>query len=133
MKSAQRQFLVKVTGIAGFFANKSGGEVTADASRVYDGGSLNPEVMTSPAQTGDITVSRPFDRARDYPVQRQLQSKVGTWRTTVHVTPTDEMLVATDEPTVYTAVLTGVTPPETDAASGDPAVLELTFAVEGVA
>lgn len=130
MKAAQRQFLVKVAGIEGFWATKSGGNVSSDASKVYDGGSLDPDVLSSPAEADDITVSRAFDPYRDGPILRDLRRRVGRFRATVSVTPTDEDLVAIDEPTVYSdAVLTGVTEPDFDAASGDAATFELTFAV----
>jgi hypothetical protein len=133
-KAAQRQFLVKVSTVDGYFATKTGGDTTADASDVYDGGSLTPEKMASPATTDDITVGRPFDPARDRAVIDRLRPLVGRARLTVSVQDTDADLVAIGRPTVYpNALLIGLTEPEVDAASGDPAALELTFAVEAVA
>ena len=46
-KAAQRQFLVKVGKIPGYFATKSGGNVSADVNKVYDGGSLKPDPSSS--------------------------------------------------------------------------------------
>lgn len=129
-KSSQRQSLVKVSGIEDYFASKSGGNITADSSKVYDGGSPTPDVMTGPAEADNITVSRPYDLQRDEPVLRRLRKVVGTWVTTVSVTPTDKDLVAVGQPQVYSnAVLVGLTEPEVDASSGDAKTYELEFAV----
>jgi hypothetical protein len=131
-KAANRQFLVKVDGIDGYFATKSGGEVTADANKVYDGGSLVPDVLASPAEVGDITVSRPYDPDRDQPVINNALPQVGQWRTTISVTPTygDLTAVRGVKPRVFSnALLVGLREPEPDASSGDAADLELTFAV----
>lgn len=131
MKSAKRQFLVKVDGIAGYWASKSGGEIGADTNKVFDGGSLDPDVIAAPAETDDIVVTRPYDLARDQPVINELKRLVGIWRTTVSQTPTAADLTASSVPgDVYSdALLIKVKPPETDAGSGDAAEVELTFAV----
>lgn len=126
--SAQRQFLVSVAGVQGYFANKSGGNVSGDVTESWDGGSLEPEVLGGPARPDELTVSRPFKRERDAATLKLLRSRVNRWRTTVAVQPTDEDLIAVGDPTVYSeCLLTGVNEPEVDAASGDAAVLELTF------
>lgn len=133
-KAAQRQFLVTVAGVRGFFATKSGGDVSSDVSTVYDGGSLTPEKLASPATADDVTVGRPYDPARDASELARLRPLVGRWRTTVSVQPTDADLIAVGRPVVYAnALLVGLTDPEADAASGDAATFELTFAVETVA
>lgn len=130
MKSSARQFLVKVEGVDGFWSQKTGGNVSADNTKVYDGGSLKPDIITNPPTAEDISVNRPYDVDRDDDVVRQLLQLVGSWTTTVSVTPTDADLVATAQPRVYSnAVLTGVTEPEVDASSGDAAMVGLTFAV----
>ena len=133
-KSAQRQFLVKFSGVEGYFATKTGGDTTADASDVYDGGKLTPEKLASPPTTDDVVIGRPFDPVRDRPLIRRLRPQVGRMRATVSVQDTDADLVAIGKPTVYSnALLVGVTDPEADAGSGDAATFELTFAVESVA
>lgn len=131
--AAQRQFLAKIEGIEGYFNQKTGGNRTSDASKIYNGGQVDPEVLASPATTDDITLTRGFSPYRDGPILRQLRQRVGRWRTTVSVTPTDEDLVVVDEPTVYAnALLTGLSEPEYSAESGDAATYEVTFAVGGV-
>lgn len=134
MKSAKRQFLVKVDGIDGYWAQKTGGDITADTNKVFDGGSLIPDVIASPSNTDDVTCTRPYDPLRDQPMINQLKRMVGVWRTTVSVTPTDaDLTVSRVSGDVYPgALLTGLVPPEVDAGSGDAAEVELTFAVGAV-
>lgn len=130
MKSAQRQFLVKVGGIDGYFATKSGGNISADTNKVYDGGAISPDVLAGPAEAENISVSRAYDYNRDEPVLKRLRQQVGRWQTTISVTPTDRDLVAIAQPNVYPeALLVGITEPETDSASGDAATFELEFAI----
>lgn len=131
MKAAQRQFLVTVDGITGPFAQKSGGEVTADATKVWDGGATRPDVIAAPAETGDVTVTRPYDPDRDQEILNNLLSRVGQWRTTISMQPLEgDMRTARVKPRVYAdALLVGVREPESDASSGDAADYELTFAV----
>lgn len=130
MKLTQRQFLVKVAGIDGYFATKTGGNITADSNKVYDGGNPVPEVVTGPSTPENITVGRPYDPQRDGPVVKRLRAQVGSWTTTVSVTETDRDLVAVSGPTVYpNAVLVSINEPEANAGSGDPVNFEIEFAV----
>lgn len=132
MKAAQRQFLWTVNGITGTFAQKSGGEVTSDATKVWDGGATEADVIAAPPEVGDVTLTRPFDPERDQVVLDRLIGLVGQFRTTVSGQPLgSDMRVARGvKPRVYPeALLTGVREPEHDASSGDAADYELTFAV----
>lgn len=130
VKSSQRQFLVKVSGIEGHFMTKTGGNVSADTSKVYDGGSITPDVLAGPAEVENITVSRAFDPQRDGSILKSLRQKVGRFTATITVTPTDRDLVALGNPVVYpNALLTGLSESDYDAASSDPATYELEFAI----
>lgn len=130
MKSAQRQFLVKVTGIRGYFASKTGGNLSSDSSKVYDGGDDQPDVMAGPAEVDNITVSRAYDYERDSEILQSLRERVGRWQTTVSVTPLRRDMTALRRPTIYPdAMLVGLTEPEVDASSGDAATYELEFAI----
>lgn len=132
-KAAARQFLVTVGALGNrTFATFSGGDKTAEASKWYDGGATVPDVLAGPAETGDVTVTNAFDPEIDAPLLQTLKSQVGVLRTTVAKMPLhgDMTRVASARPDVYTnALLTGLTPVEADANSGDVAVYELTFAV----
>lgn len=137
MKAAKRQFLVAVDGINGnrpYFAQKSGGEVTSSATKVWDGGSLTPDVIAAPAEAGDLTLTRPYDPESDQDLLNRLVLLVGQWRTTVSIQPTAGDLSASKvKPRVYPdALLTGVREPETDASSGDAADYQLTFSVGAI-
>lgn len=133
-KAAQRQFLVSVSGIDGYFATFSGGNVSAETADVFDGGSSTPEKVASPGRTEDITVSRPYDPERDQPVINRLRRRVGKVRVTLTKQPTTADFVPVGPPNVYSnCLLTGVSEPEVDASSGDPTGFELTFAYESVA
>jgi hypothetical protein len=132
--AAQRQFLVKVLGVEGTFASKSGGRTAADTSRHFDGGSKRPETMAAPAATENVTVGRIFRPVRDRAVLNRLRPLVGIWRTNVSVQDLDGNLIAVPGGlTVYTnALLVGLGDPDHDAESGDPARLELEFSIEDV-
>lgn len=133
-KASQRQNLVSVEGVAGYFATKAGGATSAEVTDVYDGGNPVAEKLAGPATTANVTVGRPWDPSRDAAVVRRLRAQVGTFRTTVTVQPTDADLVPIGGPSaVYAgALLVGVTEPDADAASSASAMIELEFAVESV-
>ena len=121
---------MKVSGIDGYFMTKSGGNIAADTSKVYDGGDLIPDVLAGPAEADNITVSRAYDSVRDGALLTRLRQQVGRFSSTISVTPTDRDLIPTADPTVYPdALLVGLTEPEFDASSGDAATYELEFAV----
>lgn len=129
-KVSQRQRLVTVEGLPGFWATKSGGNVTADASPVWDGGSARPEMLAGPASAENVTTGRPFDEQRDLPLLPTLRSRVGRWQTTVTVQYTDANLVPIGRPTVYPeALLVACNEPDSDAASSDASVIELEWAI----
>lgn len=132
--SSQRQNLVTVEGIPGFWAEKTGAEVEADVSDAWNGGELQPEKLASPPTTGNIVVRRPYKPLRDGSIKRQLRRRVGSWRSTVSVQDTDAELNPIGQPDVYAnALLTALRVPDFDASSGDPQVIEMEFAVRGAA
>lgn len=129
-KSSQRQFLVKVEGIEGYFARKTGGNISAATSKAFDGGNPVPDLISAPPEAENVTCERTYDIQRDDEILRRLRPLVGVWRTTVSVTPTDRDLVAAAPPTTYpNALLVGIQEPEVDASSGDPATFALEFAI----
>lgn len=133
IKSAQRQYIVTVSGISGTFAQKSGGDISADAAKIYDGGSLTPDVLAGPAEVGNITVTRSVEHARDAATLKTLRSKVGQYEATITVTPTDANLVTLGSPVIYPkALLIGFTELEADASSGEAATYSLEFLVPRV-
>lgn len=131
--SAQRQFLVTVSGIDGKFMSKSGGGITSDSTKIYDGGSVTPAIITSPAEVENITVGRAYDQSRDESILTTLRTQVGRFSTSITVQPADADLVAIGSPSTYSgAVLVGITEPDYDSGSGDVAMFELEFAIVSV-
>lgn len=131
--SSQRQFLVQVTGISGLFMTKTGGDTTSDVSKVYNGGSTTPELLASPAETDNIIVARAYDHSRDYQAHKNARAKVGRWRTTISVTPTDEDLNSLGNASTYpNALLVRVSEPDYDSSGGDATTWELEFAIGAV-
>ncbi len=112
---------------------KSGGEISAETTKVYDGGHKKPEVLAGPAQAANIVVTRGYGFYVDNHTMRELRQKVGNWYTTVSVTPADTDLHAYNgAPLVCAnALLVNLTEPEVDASSGDAAMIQLEFAISG--
>jgi hypothetical protein len=135
MKSAQRQFLwtCDVPGLSEMGGkSKSGGEVTSDATKVWDGGDLTPHVIASPPEVGDVTIVYNYDAERHQELLTSLVKKVGQLQTTISGQPLtgDMRAVRGAAPRVYpNALLIGVREPESDSSSGDAADFELTWAV----
>lgn len=131
-KSAQRQFLVSVSGIPGYFASKTGGGVTSEANKVWNGGSNTPDVISGPPEVENITVTRPWEVA-DADLLASFRRGVGRITATLTVTPTTPDMVANGLPTIYpNALLVGYKEPEPDASSSDAAQVELEFAAPSV-
>jgi len=129
--AAARQQLVEVAGWPGYFATKTGGEVTAEVGKEWDGGSLKPENLAGPAETGNVTCGRPYRPSVHGPIRKAWAKQVGRLRTTVSVWDTDPDLGPIGQPTVYAnALLVRLTPPEADASSSAAGRIELEFAVE---
>lgn len=130
MKSSQRMFLIKVDGITGYFQTKTGGNVAAETTKVYDGGSLTPDIVAGIPDADDITISRNYDPARDGELVTQLLKLVGVWDTTLSIQPTDAAFNAIGKPRVYSGCrLKGCNEPDVDSGSGDAAPFELVFAI----
>lgn len=131
-KTARRHFLVRVDGIEGTFMTMTGGTPSADVTKMYDGGEVQPENIPGPPQADDVVISRGWDPYRDSPIVSALRQQVGSFTATVSKTPTDRDMTPVGDPEVYPeALLRQVVSPEADASSGDGAVFELTFAIAG--
>lgn len=143
-KVSQRQVVAEVTPVRmpgcpigpafdGYFAQVSGGEVTASVEKVYDGGSLFPEVLTAPPEIGDITVTRHYDVERDGPSLKVARKLVGQvhYDVTVYDLNCDLRVYGTER--VYPqALLVGLSEPEGDSSSGAPATYSMTFSISQV-
>lgn len=132
--ASQRQQLVQVSGIPGFMTTKEGGDIEAETTKTRDGGSLTTETMSSPSETGNVTVSKLYRPSIHATILKEWGRRVGILRTTVSVWDTDPDLGPIGEPTVYAnALLVRLARPEFDANSSDPSMFELEFGVDGEA
>lgn len=128
--SAQRHFLVKVEGVDGYFQTKSGGNISADTTKNFDGGAEQPDVMASPPQAEDVTVGRAFKRQRDGDFLAAIRLRVGKERRTVSVQPTDGDMVASGKAVDYPqALLVGLNEMEVDSSSGEPSMYEMVWSI----
>lgn len=144
-KISQRQVVatvVPVTGLAGhptgprfngYFAQVSGGEITASVEKVYDGGDRFPQTICAPAEIGDITVTRHYDPDRDGPAIKTARRLVGAAYYDVSVFDLNCDLIVYGTERVYPeALLVGMSEPEGDSSSGAPATFSMTFSISTV-
>lgn len=143
-KISQRQVVAEITPatipncplgpeFAAYFAQVSGGEITASVEKVYDGGQQFPEVLTAPAEIGDITLTRHYDPDRDGAALKVLRQMVGRVHYNVEVFDLDcDLRVFGTERVYSNALLVGLSEPEGDASSGAPTTFSMTFSISQV-
>lgn len=73
---ATNQFLIKISGVTGFWASKTGGEKSVNITEVYDGGAKIPDIISSRPTFADMTITRPYKPLRDGPVLADLDKKI---------------------------------------------------------
>lgn len=149
MKLSQRQIVAQITpsqsrnteqppdvvGDLGssYFAQISGGEVTASVEKIYIGGKLFPETLCAPAEIGDITLTRHYDQHLDNSFLSTLRQMVGRAYYDINISELNCNVALPRPQRKYThALLVGITEPEGDAASGAPATYSLTFSISSV-
>lgn len=132
-KSSARQFIVDIQGFPGTWMTKTGGDISSDVAKAWDGGNPVPDLLTGPSSVDNLTVSRVYDPVRDEVIKQFCKKNVGRFRPTITVTPVDQDGIAVGDPDVYSpTVLVRYKAPDVDASSGDPAPFELEFAVSDV-
>lgn len=132
--ASQRHFLITIDGLGEYYATLSGGEVTAEVNKVWDGGKKRPDSIAGPALTSNLVCGRPYKTLRDQPIIDRLEKLVGVFSTTITRQPCDADHTPIGKPTVYPdCLLARVTPPESDASSSDAATYELEFDTPGSA
>jgi hypothetical protein len=144
-KISQRQVVAEITPVTtlaghptgprfvGYFAQVSGGEITASVEKVYDGGDRFPQTICAPAEIGDITITRHYDPDRDGSSIKQVRRLVGAAYYDVTIVDLDCDLVVYGTERVYPqALLVGMSEPEGDASSGAPTTFSLTFSISTV-
>lgn len=140
-KLAQRQIVAEITPLAtsvpkgpelsGYFAQVSGGEITAAVEKIYVGGEPFPEVLCAPSEVGDITLTKHYDTELRT-VLKQARLVVGRAYYEIKIYDADCDIANRQSERVYAkALLVGLSEPEGDASSGAPATIALTFAISG--
>lgn len=128
--SAQSHSLVSVRGIPGYWATKTGGEVSAAVTMVWDGGANSPEPLAGSAVTGNVILTRPYRVAVAVPILKRYRPLTGAWETTLTDQPTDALKVPLGDADIYPgALLVRVAGVDIDVKSGEPKNLEMEFAV----
>lgn len=117
----------------GYFAQVSGGEITAPVEKVYDGAAKFPETLSAPPEIGDITLTRHFDREQFGTALKAVRALVGSAHYDLVIyTLNCDMVVYGSERVYPNALLIGLAEPEGDSASGTPATFAMTFAISTV-
>lgn len=149
-KVSQRQVLASIVPVdpakhpkwtSFYFAQVSGGEITASVEKIYEGGKLRPTVLCAPSEVGDITLTAHYDDDRVASDSATgIGEKIASLRPlvgraeydiTVETYDCDLKVPGTDR--VYPkALLVGITEPDGDSSSGAPATFSLTFAISDV-
>lgn len=133
-KATKRQFLVTVEGIPGTWRSLSGGGATADTTPDWSGGAIRPDLLGGPPSYDDLELVRTYDPDKDPAWIETADKQVGRGRYTVTKQPTDANFTKIGKPRTYAdCLLKGLTEPETDASSGDPGEVTITFATTGPA
>ena len=140
-KLAQRQIIAEITALtndgitgpnlSGFFAQVSGGEITAAVEKIYVGGLPFPQVLCAPSEVGDVTLTRHYDS--DFrTLLQEARLVVGRAYYEIKIYDTNcDIADRTSERIYAKALLVGLSEPEGDASSGAPATIALTFAIDG--
>ena len=136
-KLSQRQILAKIAPVTptvhppltGYFAQVSGGEITAAVEKIYVGGQKFPELLCAPSEVGDITLTKHYsDDERG--TLNKLRQYVGSafYNVTIYYLNCD---ISSGKPDrAYSdCLLVGLTEPDGDSSSGAPATYALTFSV----
>lgn len=120
-----------------YFAQVSGGEITASVEKIYEGGKSRPTVLCAPSEIGDITLTAHYDDAESNgalaPTIRTLRQYVGTAFYDITVQTFNCGLTNKANDRVYkNALLVGLTEPDGDSSSGAPSTFALTFSISDV-
>lgn len=133
--STQSDSLVTVTVDGqplGIFDTRTGGEVDSEPGKRHVGGQSAPNVYKSRPTTGDVTVSRGYERERDHELARRLELRAGRAEMSVSEQPLDDEGNPWGKPKTWTGKLKSVNTGDYDADSDEPRMLELVMVAKAV-
>lgn len=129
---SESQWLIQVSGIPGTFQTKTGGDVSVEHQKEFDGGSLVPTISQGKPMLADLTVGRSYQVPRDQQLAAQLEDRLKSGRrfeAAITCTPLDEAQVPCGTAKTFQGTLQKVTSPEGNANSATKSRFELTFTV----
>lgn len=139
LNSGQTVTGLSTTSFSDYFAQVSGGEITASVEKVYRGGSTFPETLCAPSEIGDITLTDFVEyevsptTGSFYEKMQILRQYVGRIYFDISVKTYNCDLAVPGSERLYTkALLVGLTEADGDASSGAPATFALTFSVSTI-
>ncbi len=129
---AQSEIYAEAAGIEGTWAVVNMPARASTASKERDGGAQNSQSLLSRPEYADLTMTRPFDRTRDFSAWRRLNDQVGKLYTTITVFVEDVDGVVVDKFTVNGRLMS-CTPPSGDSkATTTSATVETVWAVDSI-
>lgn len=128
-KVSPSQIYGQIEGIDGTWAVVTLPARSSQVTKVRDGGSPTEESQAAKPTYGDLTMRRPFDRARDFAAWRKLNDQIGKLYATVTVPVEDVDGVVIDHFT-YTGLLMSCTPPAGDSQGTGSALVEVVFSID---
>jgi hypothetical protein len=136
-KASQRQIVAEVEGWNGnarpYFAMVAGANITAANEKVFDGGSLFPDILCAPSEIDNLTVTRDYDPESDGELLKKFRHQVGSARFRVAVfTLNCDLKVPSSERVYDNTLLVSIAEPEGDSGSGKAAKFSLVFAIGAV-
>lgn len=117
--------------ITGKWDTMTGGEAMSEESKYLPGGGEPERTYAGPQKTGNVVVSRWYDRTRDHQIVHALMGKVGRVICTVTKQPIDANRVPFGKALVYTGRLLRVTPPPVNSNETTVAMLEVEISTHG--
>lgn len=125
---SERDALIKVASLPWYWAMKSGGETSATATEVRNGGARTVEVIAGHQTISNITIERPFNPLRDLELARALKRGVGSRIDTITTQYTDANGQTIGKPVVdFGCLLVRVAWPKYDVNSNNAGMWQLEY------
>lgn len=116
----------------GIWDKKSGGEIDSDDNKYYPGGMLPPIMLGGRRTTGNVTLSRLYDRIDDHGKINTLLAAAGKGSVTIGQRPLDiDGNAGTFKAITYAGILKRVQVPDVDSESSTAAMVEIEVTVDG--
>ena len=109
----------------GIWDTFSGGELDSEETKYRPGGMESEISLGGRQTTGNVTIGRYLDRARDWPLIKWLSTQRGVGRVNIGLTPLAFDGARGGDPLVYTGTLKQTTIPDLDSTGNDATKVEL--------